>query len=98
MKRKSLILGIILFVVLAAGLCIMLESTAEYKVMNHSEQLKSQLKRERIIRTQSACDVRITRPWYSLDPKKWLYEATFGDPPETRYYTYKDGAFRESAS
>ena len=99
MKKKLLIPCLILIAVcLAAFLFRIAESVAEYKVMNHSEQLKSQLVRENLISSPSECDVRVNRPWYSLNPEKWVYEASWGDPPRTADYTLSDRGFSELES
>lgn len=93
-KKRALIVFLVAFFVVAFIAVLMLQSSVNYKVMSYKEQIMSQIKEEQQVYSDSIFEeVNVIRPWYSLDPTKWIYKVIFKDNGEEFVYEYDNGTF-----
>mgnify|MGYP005775471715 CR=1 FL=1 len=94
-KKKILILSLITFFIVAVIIVffLMLQAALDYKIMSHEAKVMAYVKEEQQIYSDAIFeDVEVIRPWYSLDPNKWIYRVTLKDG-EVLVYKRPNGTF-----
>lgn len=93
-KRKVIILSSIAFFVVVVIVCLMVSASVDYKIMSYTEKIKSQIKEEQQVYSDTIFDqVIVIRPWYSLNPTTWDYHVMLKDNGEVQIYKYDNGVF-----